>query len=171
MGTQTDTWYLAALQTDILLLVLKHLRRNFPASSSARVALPHASLHRLLLLKCVKSHVSVLKDHQKSVPPPPHVSPLLTGYCGDSDRVCPHPSVHTPSEPEPMGPKTSPLLAETGPENLQGSPVHSGTYSPNVQIPHMAPIRGRNKELKTSNSSPWSTCNRFPGTVLAPKLL
>lgn len=116
MGTQTDTWYLAALQTDILLLVLKHFRRNFPTSSSARVALPCASLHRLLLLEYLKYHVSVLKDHQKSVLPPPQVSPLLTGYCGDSDRVCPHPSVHTPSEPEPMGPKTSSLLAERGAE-------------------------------------------------------
>lgn len=93
MGTQTDIWYTAARQTDILLLVLKHSRRNFPGSSSACVTLPHASLPQLLL-KCVKFCNSILKDHQQSVPPPPHVSPLLKGTAGAGtagDRLSPYP--------------------------------------------------------------------------------
>lgn len=136
MGTQTDTWYLAALQTDILLLVLKHLRRNFPDSSSAGVTLPHAPLHQLLLLKCFKYCVSIVKDHQKSVPPPPHVSPLLQGAAVPVivfPHTPEHSSVHTSSEPEPTGLKTSSLLAEIGPEktgeDLQGSPIPSGDAS------------------------------------------
>lgn len=108
---------------------LQYLRRNFPASSSGRVITPCAALHQLLFLKCVKCCVSILII--KTCPSTSHMSPLLQG--STDDRVphsSEHPSVHTPSQTRTHGPQNF-LCTVTGPEkgleNLQGSPVHSGT--------------------------------------------